>query len=114
MIVTEDKILRQMSKEFTVTNEELKETVELMTKNHVGELVGPGRGFGLGFGLLYDTNKDLSPANTGQIYWGGYFKTHFFIDPKESLIAIIMTQKIPNTDEYIIELNRAVYGALSF
>ena len=90
-----------------------KETVELMTKNHVGELVGPGRGFGLGFGLLYDTNKDLSPANTGQIYWGGYFKTHFFIDPKESLIAIIMTQKIPNTDEYIIELNRAVYGALS-
>ena len=91
-----------------------KETVELMTKNHVGELVGPGRGFGLGFGLLYDTNKDLSPANTGQIYWGGYFKTHFFIDPKESLIAIIMTQKIPNTDAYIIELNRAVYGALSF
>ena len=91
-----------------------KETVELMTKNHVGELVGPGRGFGLGFGVLYDTDKDLSPANTGQIYWGGYFKTHFFIDPKESLIAIIMTQKIPNTDEYIIELNRAVYGALSF
>tara|TARA_B100000925_G_scaffold80741_1_gene57297 strand:+ start:60 stop:1301 length:1242 start_codon:yes stop_codon:yes gene_type:complete len=91
-----------------------KETVELMTKNHVGELIGPGRGFGLGFGVLYDTGKDLSPANTGQIYWGGYFKTHFFIDPKESLIAIIMTQKIPNTDEYIIELNRAVYGALSF
>ena len=91
-----------------------KETVELMTKNHVGELIGPGRGFGLGFGVLYDTDKDLSPANTGQIYWGGYFKTHFFIDPKESLIAIIMTQKIPNTDEYIIELNRAVYGALSF
>ena len=30
MIVTEDKILRQMSKEFTGTNEELKETVELM------------------------------------------------------------------------------------
>ena len=32
MIVTEDKILRQMSKEFTGTNEELKETVELMDK----------------------------------------------------------------------------------
>ena len=30
LIVTEDKILRQMSKEFTGTNEELKETVELM------------------------------------------------------------------------------------
>ena len=82
-----------------------------MTKNHVGQLIGPSRGFGLGFGVLYDTNKDPSPASTGQIYWGG-FKTHFFIDPKEGLIAIIMTQKIPNTNEYIIALNRVVYGAL--
>jgi len=90
-----------------------EETVELMTKNHVGDLIGPSRGFGLGFGVLYNTEKDPSPANNGQIYWGGYFKTHFFIDPKELLIGIIMTQKIPNTDEYIIELNRAVYSALS-
>jgi len=90
-----------------------EETVELMTKNHVGDLIGPSRGFGLGFGVLYNTEKDPSPANNGQVYWGGYFKTHFFIDPKELLIGIIMTQKIPNTDEYIIELNRAVYSALS-
>ena len=83
-----------------------------MSKNQVGELMGPSRGFGLGFGVLYDTNKDPSPASTGQIYWGGYFKTHFFIDPSEELIAIFMTQKIPNTNEYIIALNRAVYGAL--
>ncbi len=83
-----------------------------MTKNQVGQLMGPSRGFGLGFGVLYDTNKDPSPASTGQIYWGGYFKTHFFIDPTEELIAIFMTQKIPNTNEYIIALNRAVYGAL--
>ena len=91
-----------------------KQTVELMTKNHVGDLIGLGRGFGLGFGVLYDTEKDPSPANTGQVYWGGYFKTHFFIDPKESLIGIIMTQKIPNTDEYIIALNRAIYSAINF
>ena len=83
-----------------------------MTKNHVGQLIGPSRGFGLGFGVLYDTEKDPSPANTGQIYWGGFFKTHFFIDPAEDLIALLMTQKIPNTNEYIIALNRAVYGAL--
>ena len=83
-----------------------------MTTNHVGELIGPSRGFGLGFGVLYDTDKDPSPANTGQIYWGGFFKTHFFIDPTEDLIAIFMTQKIPNTNEYIVALNRAVYGTL--
>ena len=87
------------------------ETVVEMTKNHVGALIGPTRGFGLGFGVLHDTENDPSPANNGQIYWGG-FKTHFFIDPKAELIALIMTQKIPNTNEYIIALNRAVYGAL--
>lgn len=88
------------------------ETVVEMTKNHVGALIGPTRGFGLGFGVLHDTENDPSPANNGQIYWGGFFKTHFFIDPKADLIALIMTQKIPNTNEYIIALNRAVYGAL--
>lgn len=87
------------------------ETVVEMTKNHVGALIGPTRGFGLGFGVLHDTENDPSPANNGQIYWGGFFKTHFFIDPKADLIALIMTQKIPNTNEYIIALNRAVYGA---
>lgn len=89
-----------------------EDTVALMLKNHVGNLIGQSRGFGLGFGVLYDTSKDPSLANIGQIYWGGYFKTHFFIDPIEKIIGIIMTQKIPNTDEYIIELNRAVYGAI--
>ena len=88
------------------------ETVVEMTKNHVGAFIGPTRGFGIGFGVLHDTENDPSPANNGQIYWGGFFKTHFFIDPKADLIALIMTQKIPNTKEYIIALNRAVYGAL--
>ena len=88
------------------------ETVALMQKNHVGTLLGPSRGFGLGFGVLVDTEKDPSPASSGQIYWGGFFKTHFFIDPAEDLIAIFMTQKLPNTKEYVIALNRHVYAAL--
>ena len=88
------------------------ETVALMQKNHVGTLLGPSRGFGLGFGVLVDTEKNPSPASSGQIYWGGFFKTHFFIDPAEDLIAIFMTQKLPNTNQYVIALNRHVYAAL--
>lgn len=91
-----------------------EETVELMTKNHIGDFIGPSRGFGLGFGVLYNTENDPSLANTGQLYGGGYFKTYFFIDPIERLIGIIMTQKVPDTDEYIIALNRAIYGTLNF
>ena len=89
-----------------------KNTVEMMTKNQIGKLIGPSRGFGFGFGVLYDTTKDVSPANNGQIYWGGYFKTHFFIDPKEELIGIIMTQKVPSNEDYVIAITQAVYGAI--
>lgn len=88
------------------------ETVEQMTQNHVGELLGPTRGFGLGFGILVDSSGDPSPANSGQLYWGGYFKTHFYIDPAADLIALLMTQKIPASEEYVVALNRYVYGAL--
>ena len=81
-------------------------------KNQIGKLIGPSRGFGFGFGVLYDTTKDVSPANNGQIYGGGYFKTHFFIDPKEELIGIVMTQKVPSNEDYIIAITQAVYGAI--
>ena len=88
------------------------ETVALMQENHVGSFVGDARGFGLGFGVLYNTEKDPSPAHSGQFYWGGYFRTHFFIDPTENIIALFMTQKLPYGEEYNIALNRAVYGSL--
>ena len=89
-----------------------KKSINLMIKNHVGNFLGPSRGFGLGFGILVDAEKESSPANNGQIYWGGYFKTHFFIDSKEDLIAIFMTQKYPNSYEYIVELNKHIYKAI--
>ncbi len=88
------------------------ETIALMEQNHVGSMLGGARGFGLGFGVLVDTDKDPSPGSDGQIYWGGFFKTHFFIDPAEDLIAIFMTQKFPSNNEYVISLNRYVYSAL--
>ena len=89
-----------------------KKSVKLMIKNHVQNFLGSSRGFGLGFGVLVDAEKESNPANDGQIYWGGYFKTHFFIDPKEDLIAIFMTQKFPDSYEYVVELNKYVYRAI--
>jgi len=89
-----------------------KKSVKLMIKNHVQNFLGSSRGFGLGFGVLVDAEKESSPANDGQIYWGGYFKTHFFIDHKEDLIAIFMTQKFPDSYEYVVELNKYIYRAI--
>ena len=89
-----------------------KKSVKLMIKNHVQNFLGSSRGFGLGFGVLVDAEIESSPASDRQIYWGGYFKTHFFIDHKEDLIAIFMTQKFPNSYEYVVELNKYIYRAI--
>ena len=89
-----------------------EETVKRMLTNSVGKLMGESRGFGLGFGVLYDTEKDSSPAANGQFYWGGYFSTRFFVDPTEKIIALFMTQRLPNKEEYKYALNRYIYRAL--
>ena len=88
------------------------ETVALMRKNAVGSFLGESRGFGLGFGVLYNSEKDPSPAANGQFYWGGYFRTHFIVDPIENMVAFFMTQKLPNGNDYNYALSRFVYGAL--
>ena len=88
------------------------ETVALMRKNAVGSFLGESRGFGLGFGVLYNSENDPSPAASGQFYWGGYFRTHFIVDPTENIIAFFMTQKLPNGNDYNLALSRFLYGAL--
>lgn len=89
-----------------------KETVKLMTENNVGNLFYKGNGFGLGFGIITNPKMSATTGNFGQLYWGGYFRTHFFIDPSEKLIAIWMTQLMPHDERYSEILKKYVYKAL--
>ena len=76
-------------------------TVELMTVNHVGTLFaerGPadvGKGFGLGFDVLLDVGKNGSYGSEGAFGWGGAYYTNYWVDPREKLVAVIMTQLLP-------------------
>jgi CubicO group peptidase (beta-lactamase class C family) len=76
-----------------------RKTVELMTANHIGDLpiwlTGPGYGFGLGYSVVRDVGASGQPGSIGQYGWGGAFCTYFQVDPKEELIAIVMTQVRP-------------------
>ena len=74
-----------------------RKTVELMTVNHVGELFG-AQGFGLGFSVVRDLGRLNEPASVGQYGWGGFFHTNFFVDPKEKMIGIFMSQLFPAND----------------
>jgi len=71
-------------------------TVELMTRNGIGELsIGPGRKFGLGFAIVDDPGLAGDSSSPGTYYWGGFFNTRFFVDPSEELIGIFLSQRYP-------------------
>jgi CubicO group peptidase (beta-lactamase class C family) len=85
-----------------------RKTVELMTRNHTGDypiwLRGPGTGFGLGYGIIMNTDhvntlksihKGPEPWSVGTYLWGGAFCTLAWVDPIERLIGILMTQVGP-------------------
>jgi CubicO group peptidase (beta-lactamase class C family) len=76
-------------------------TVELMTVNHVGTLFaerGPadaGKGFGLGFDVILDLGATGALGSVGTFGWGGAYHTNYWADPKEKLVAVLMTQLLP-------------------
>lgn len=105
-----------------------RKTIELMTMNHLpggksltdlsrslfSEVAYDGVGFGLGFSVTTDPAKTLLPGSAGEYSWGGAASTYFWIDPKEELIAIFMTQLLPSTLYPLRrELKTLVYAAMT-
>ena len=58
--------------------------------------INAGYGYSLGTAVLMDPAPTGRFGNPGEFYWGGAFSTYFWIDPKESLYGIFMTQFDPN------------------
>jgi CubicO group peptidase (beta-lactamase class C family) len=92
-------------------------TVELMTRNHIGDLDiflrAPGYRFGLGFAVLVDPDRSGRIESKGEYNWSGFFYTRFWVDSKEDLIGILMTQIRPNSQLDLDEKFRvATYQAI--
>lgn len=79
-----------------------QDTVDMMHRNHLPKnlkgIAGgkQGLGFGLGFAVVQDVDKQGGKTNEGEYFWGGMANTIFWIDPKEDLIAIFMTNILPS------------------
>jgi CubicO group peptidase (beta-lactamase class C family) len=71
---------------------------------------------GIGFGLGFATTLSAAAAGTygaGDFFWGGLASTLFWVDPREDLVAIFLTQLIPSsTYNFRGPLKSLVYGAL--
>jgi CubicO group peptidase (beta-lactamase class C family) len=77
-------------------------TVELMSSIFAPDTL-PGRPRGRGFGLSVQVISDAIAANTrisnGSYGWDGAFGTHFWVDPREKIVGILMIQTDnPNRD----------------
>jgi CubicO group peptidase (beta-lactamase class C family) len=73
-----------------------RKTVELMTNDTlVSATYQPGQGFGLGFRVMLDPSKAGQPGSPGDYGWGGAYHSTYWVDPKEGLTVVYMTQIIP-------------------
>lgn len=96
-----------------------RKTLELMASDHLGPqvqtngtLLSPGHGFGLGFAVRREAGIAPFPGSVGQYFWSGIAGTFFWIDPKEDLFAVFMSQG-PGQRDYTRTLVRdLVYAAV--
>jgi len=97
-------------------------TVRYMTADHLGPdakfsggtTLPPGTGFGLGFAVRKETGRFEVTGNAGEYYWAGAAGTGFYVDPKDDIICVWMTQGQPGMarryDRYLFK--QMVYQAI--
>lgn len=70
-------------------------TVELMSSVFVPDTLpgrSPGRGFGLSVQVVNDPIAANQRVSAGSFGWDGAYGTHFWVDPKEKIVGILMIQ----------------------
>ena len=77
-------------------------TVAQMTSDHLGTdisvaspILARGYGFGLGFAVRKETGLNWVTGSAGEYRWGGAGGTAFWVDPKEQMVVVWMTQGQP-------------------
>ncbi len=103
-------------------------TLQLMTANHLpdnkdlpqlsrslfSEASYNGVGFGLGFAVTIDQPRTMILGSAGEFTWGGMASTLFWVDPREQLIGIFLTQLMPSSTYAVRrELRTLTYAAMT-
>ena len=102
-----------------------RSTIKLMTSDHLGSIATPmqpgellmgvkGYTFGLGFMVRQGDGIAGVPGSQGEFMWAGYAGTFFWVDPKEQLVAVYMTQApSPLRANYRRLVKQLVYQAIT-
>lgn len=96
-----------------------RKTLELMASDHLGPnvvtngtLLSPGHDFGLGFAVRREAGIAPFPGSVGQFFWSGIAGTFFWIDPKEDLFVVFMSQGPGQRDHTRTLVRDLVYAAV--
>jgi CubicO group peptidase (beta-lactamase class C family) len=73
---------------------------------------GPGYGFGLGFAVRLHDGVAWVPGSKGDAMWAGAWGTSFWIDPKEGLVGVLMSQSPAHRVQTRMLYKNLVYGAM--
>lgn len=88
-------------------------TVALMASVHAPDTLpgrSPGEGYGLSMRVVHDAVAGNIRLSNGSFGWSGAFGTHFWVDPKEGIVGILMIQTPIN--EMRPEFENAVMQAI--
>ena len=103
------KTLAMMASNHLPDNKDLTE----MSQSAFSETTYQGVGFGLGFSVILDPVKTQSLTDIGEYGWGGAASTVFWVNPKEEMVVIFLTQLLPSSTYQVRrELRSLVYSSL--
>jgi CubicO group peptidase (beta-lactamase class C family) len=69
--------------------------------------------FGFGFLVRTSTGRNPMPGSVGEYSWAGLDGTYFWIDPRENMVAVMMTQDRVHRWHYRYLVRDLVYQALA-
>ncbi|MGH2618895.1 MAG: serine hydrolase domain-containing protein [Thermomicrobiales bacterium] len=100
-------------------------SIELMTTDHITaeQKAASANDFfpgffdnhGWGFGVAIDTRRDNLEQTPGRYGWDGGWGTSWYVDPKEELIGILMTQRVwdaTGIPKVLVDFWTSVYQAI--
>jgi CubicO group peptidase (beta-lactamase class C family) len=97
-----------------------RKTVELMTQNRLNGLAEPhpfsqkDLGFGLGVRMVTNLGAGRHLGSPGMFGWDGAATTLVWMDPKERLVSILLTQHFPyNEGDIFATFLNGVYSAIT-
>jgi CubicO group peptidase (beta-lactamase class C family) len=92
-----------------------REITDMALPGMFSESAYAGVGFSLGCGVNVNVAKTRLPGTLGEYFWGGAAATAFWIDPKEELAVVFMTQVIGSEVRLTLrrDLRTLVYSAIT-